>query len=275
MNKKKPAWYTSVAAVITRIWFPVLLVTLWWLVARLLDNVFLPGPSEIFLAFVKWASGSLLTDLAASLGVVTLGYLLAVAVGVPLGVLIGLYAPMRWFVAPVISIFRGLPPPALLSIFILALGFSVSMRVSIIAWTVVWPVLLHTIDGISRVDRAYLDTASAFTLRPWRRLRTVILPAASSYILAGMKIGLGLAMIMIVVSEMISAESGLGHFILSSANSFNFAAGWAGALVMGIVGYLVSNCFFFFERRILFWQDRVPKKPLLRVQFNPRKEVTR
>lgn len=260
--------------ILMRLWFPGLLIGLWWLTAEWADNVFLPGPREVITALIAWANDGLARDLGASLGSVSLGYLLAIAVGIPAGIVIGLIRPVRWFVSPLISIFRGLPPPALISVFILVLGFSTSMRVSIIAWTVVWPVLLHTVDGIRRVDRAYLDTAAAFDFRPWRRLQVVILPAASPYILAGMKTGLGLAMIMIVVSEMVSADRGLGHFILASSNSFNFAAGWAGALVMGIVGYLANSGFAKLERRLLFWQERTPRRRSFSIRSNRKGALT-
>ena len=122
---------------------------------------------------------------------------------------------------------RAVPPPVILPVFLILLGIGDGMKVAFIAFGVVWPILLNTVKGVRSVEPMQLETATAFRLTGVRRLGILILPAASPDIFAGLRISLSLALVLMVISEMIAAGSGIGFRILNSQATFNIAGMWA------------------------------------------------
>ena len=127
------------------------------------------------------------------------------------------------------------------------------MKVLIIAFACVWPILLNAIDGVAGVDAALLETARSYGVRPLDRLRYVIVPAALPQIFAGLRTSLSIAVIVMVVSEMVASTNGIGFFILESQSSFAIAEMWSGILLLGILGYVLNLTFTHIERRLLRW----------------------
>jgi ABC-type nitrate/sulfonate/bicarbonate transport system permease component len=118
----------------------------------------------------------------------------------------------------------------------------------------VWPTLLATVDGIRGIDPGILDVTRIYRVSPIRKLFKVYLPAASPLILAGMKTSLAFSIILIVVSEMLASTRGIGFFILSSQQYFDLPNLWAGTIVMGVLGYLLSEILLAVERKLLAWK---------------------
>jgi ABC-type nitrate/sulfonate/bicarbonate transport system permease component len=232
--------------------------------------VFFPPPSEILQRFYeKWLSGPAGTlfltsevaeDVIPSLGRMFGGWFVAAVVGVVVGVLVGTRQAVADYVEPVVQFLRSIPPPALIPIFFILLGAGAWMRVSLIAFGSVWPILMNTIDGVRSVDRIQIETARAFGVGPVRRLARVVLPAASPKIFAGLRVGLGFALILMVVSEIVASTNGIGFGIVRAQRSFAIADMWAGIVLLGVLGYLLNAAFLVVEGRALAWHRGARKR---------------
>ena len=127
------------------------------------------------------------------------------------------------------------------------------MKVFIIAFVCVWPVLLNTIDGVGGVDPTLRETSRVYGVPRRDAILRVMLPAASPQIAAGMRTSLSLALILMVISEMVASSNGIGYFVLQSQRSFAIPEMWSGIILLGILGYLFNAVFLLLERRTLAW----------------------
>jgi ABC-type nitrate/sulfonate/bicarbonate transport system permease component len=229
----------------------------------LIQESYFPPPSVIALEVHElWFSGPvtslfLTEDAKAAFGPSLFnlfsGWLLTGVVGVVAGVAIGLSRTLADFVEPMVHFGRAIPPPTLLSVFLIVFALGTSMQVATIVFGVIWPVLLNTIDGVRTVDQLHLDSAEVFGIRGARRLRSVVLPAAAPKIVAGLRISLGLALILMVVSELYGSTTGIGSHLVGAQRAFELPAMWAGIVVLGVLGYLLNAAFVMGERRWLRW----------------------
>jgi len=228
-----------------------------WAITAQPQPVYYPAPTQI--ATAAWASwlsiGGLSGDVFPSLARVLLGWALAVGIGIAVGVVIGLSRSVGHYLDPVIQFMRAMPPPVILPIFLILLGIGDGMKVAFIAFGVGWPVLLNTVKGIRSVEPMQLETADAFRLTGPRRLGLLILPAASPDIFAGVRISLSLALVLMVISEMIAAGSGIGFRILNSQATFNIAGMWAAIAVLAASGVVFNGLFSLVESRVLRWHS--------------------
>lgn len=233
---------------------PVVLVVLWWFLSEEYHSFYFPPLREISEAFAPtWLEGRLGDDVLPSLGRLLSGYLLAVVLGVAIGVLIGSSATLRAFAEPVLEFFRAIPPPVMVPILMLFLGIGSSMKIVVIAVGALWPILLNTVEGVRGIDPVLLDTSRTYRLRPLTRLRTVVLRGASPQIFAGARQALSVAIILMVISEMFAADNGLGFTIISFQRSFSLPEMWTGILLLGVLGVLLSLIFHAVERSVLSW----------------------
>jgi ABC-type nitrate/sulfonate/bicarbonate transport system permease component len=182
-----------------------------------------------------------------------LGYGIACAVAVAAGLALGLSRPLRRATDPIVQFLRSIPPPALLPFGILVLGVGTSMKVFIIAFVCLWPVLLNTIDGVAGVDPTLRETARVYDISQRDQILRVTLPSAAPQIFAGMRTSLSLALILMVISEMVASTNGIGYFVLQSQRSFAIPEMWSGILLLGILGYVLNVIFVLIERRVLRW----------------------
>lgn len=234
---------------------PVILILLWWVISANASSLYFPPLGDILTNLGEWLGGGGFTDdVIPSVVNLLAGYALAVVFGVAFGLLIGRVEALETAFNPIITFARSIPPAALLPFFILAMGATDWMRITVIAVGSVWPTLLSTIDGVRGIDPEVHDVTRIYKTSPVRRVVKVLLPAASPLILAGMKTSLAFSIILVVVSEMLASTQGIGHYIFSSQQYFDLPGLWAGTIAMGILGYVLSEMFFFAERRILAWK---------------------
>lgn len=237
---------------------PILLVAGWWFGSAGSTSVFFPPLETIIEALVEWFPDGLERDIIPSVTNLLVGYALACIAGVALGMLLGRLPLLEAAFNPILQFMRSIPPAALLPIFILAMGPTSTMRITVIAVGAVWPTLLSTIDGVKGIEPGVIDVTRIYRTSRIRRVFRVFLPAASPLILAGMKTSLAFAIILVVVSEMLASTQGLGFYISSSQQYFNLPDLWAGTIVMGLLGYLLSEAFLIAERRLLAWKGDQP-----------------
>ena len=132
-------------------------------------------------------------------------------------------------------------------------GLGEERQMALIAFGAVWPALLNTLDGMRGIDQIKFDTARAMGFGSLRTVCLVVLPGASPQIVAGLRAGLQVSIILMVVSEMIAAEEGVGYFILQAQTVFAITTMWTGILVLAVIGTVLNYAFVAVERRALAW----------------------
>jgi ABC-type nitrate/sulfonate/bicarbonate transport system permease component len=234
-------------------------VLLWQWIAdeKLVSPVFLPGPDRAWAALVKgMESGDLSQKLWATIERMIYGWLLASLVGIALGAAIGTSRLLRAYIAPMLEFLRPLPASAVIPVAIALLGLSDAMALVVIAFGSLWPVLLATVHGFSAVEPRLYEVGRALGLSRAAVILKIALPSASPDILAGMRLGLTVALILSVVCEMLAGRDGLGNWILLSARSFRAPDLYAGVILLGLLGYVSSVGIAAIERRLLIWRNR-------------------
>ncbi len=244
----------------------VVAVLVWEIVTWLARSVFFPPPTRIAAVLVDtWFGGPperlFLSDLAVanigpSLGRLLTGWALAVLAGTLIGIALGRSRAALEFTGPLLAFARAVPPPALLPVFLVLFDIGTPMQLATIVFGVVWPVLLNSIDGARSVHPVQEDTARVFRIPRVTWVTGVLLPAASPKILAGMRVSLSLALILMVISELVGATDGIGLQLALAQRSFDFPTMWTVVVLLGVLGYLLNAALLTLERQLLSWQPR-------------------
>ncbi|SIO89036.1 ABC transporter permease [Nocardiopsis sp. JB363] len=234
---------------------PAVLIGVYWaFTAQPGAGFYTPTPAAIGTAFVElWFSDRFFVDVLPSLGRLAVGFALAALIGVGLGVLLGLDARVRATIEPVLEFLRAIPPPVLVPLMIMLAGIDDTMKITVIVFGCVWPILLNTVEGVRAVDPVLSDTARCYGITGTTRLRVLILRSASPQIMAGLRLALALAIILMVISEMFASSSGLGFAIVQFQRTFAIPEMWAGMVLLGIIGFVLSSLFELVEGRVLGW----------------------
>jgi ABC-type nitrate/sulfonate/bicarbonate transport system permease component len=232
----------------------VVLLAAWELLARAAHSIYVPPVSTIAVTFVhEWFSPQFREQAIPSLVRMFFGYLIAALLGTTVGVLIGAYRPLYRIVDPVLQFLRAIPPTAIIPVGILLIGIGDGMKILVIAFGAFWPILVNAADGARGVSQERLDTARIFGVSRFETLLTVTFPSALPGIFAGLRTGLSIAFIMIVVSEMIGSTNGLGYYILQAQRTFAIPEMYGGIVMLAILGYALNAGFLLVEHRVLAW----------------------
>ena len=222
---------------------------------KLVSPVFLPSPERAFSAL--W-HGLTVSDLGVKLGGtiehMIAGWLIASVVGVALGALIGSHAGVRSFVAPTLEFLRPLPASAIIPVAIAIFGLSNTMALGVIGFGAVWPMLLATMHGFAAVEPRLKEVARVLGLGGWRTAIKISLPSAAPDILAGLRLGLTVALILAVVCEMIAGLDGLGQWVLLAARAYRSPDLFAGVILLGAIGLVANALLSLAEGRALRWR---------------------
>lgn len=235
----------------------IVLLALWQfaVTARLIDTPSFPKVTDIF---SRWAemmvSGDMLEALVPTLRRVAVGYVVAVGLAVPLGAMMGSNRFFFNLFEPVTELLRPIPSAAYVPVAILLLGVGDSMKVTVIAVACFFPVLLNTYGGVRGCDRILIDTGRTFGYGSMARLRKVVLPSALPDILTGMRISLGIGLIVTIIAEMLGGNDGMGYLILNSQRVFRIPEMFAAIFMLGAVGYLLNLAFVRVESYVLRWR---------------------
>lgn len=233
---------------------PVLLIAAIWIWTLTTDIYYFPPLQDVFVTFREsWLFDKVTSDLLPSLYRLGVGLLSGVAIGGIVGLLLGKIRTLGNIFSPIIEFCRAIPAPALVPPLLLVIGIGQTSQIVLIAFGTIWPVLLSTIDGVRGTDQTYLDTGRSYGVSAWRRMIFITLPAASPAIFAGIRTSLSLSIILMVISEMVASENGVGYFIIRAQRNFAMTEMWAGIILLGLLGYLLASIFEQFERRVLGW----------------------
>jgi ABC-type nitrate/sulfonate/bicarbonate transport system permease component len=237
---------------------------LWEVATKAAASPYFPPPSAIVAAMYRqwfagpaghlWLTPDATANLLPSLGRMLSGWVIASIAGIAVGVAIGRSQLLGDLVEPIVHFGRAIPAPTLVPVFIFVFRLSTSMEVATIIFGVIWPVLLNSIDGARHVHPVHIETARAFRVPAAQRLLRIILPSAVPEILAGLRLGMGLALVMMIVSEFVGSSNGIGRELLAAQANFDVSLMWAVIVLLGLLGIVLNMVFMVLERRLLAWQ---------------------
>jgi NitT/TauT family transport system permease protein len=229
---------------------------LWWLVASLgiVSDKFLPSPVQVAQALGGlWTEGFLLEDTAASIMRVTAGFLLAAIVSVPLGISMGAFASIRSLFEPIIGVLRYMPAPAFIPLLVIYLGLGEAPKIALIFIGTVFFNVLMIMDAVKFVPKELLETT--YTLGGERRqtLFQVITPYVVPNIFDTFRVNIATSWNLVVVSELVAAENGLGKRIVLAQKFFNTDQIFACLIVLGIIGFILDLSLRYLMRLTCKW----------------------
>lgn len=235
---------------------PIIILIIWYLLtdfSSLIPAFMFPGPIEVFNSFVNLlVSGRLIKDIIDTLYKVIVGLCIAAAVGISLGLLLGWSKRLERLASLIISILRPIPPIAWIPFSILWFGIGAVPAIFIIFMGCVFPILVYTMDGVHRTKKVLVEAALTFGASNSQMIKEVVLPSTIPYIVSGLKVAIGIALMCTISGEMIGSSSGIGYMILTSTNLFDTGSTVVGMLIIGIIGIIFDYIFTKIQERI-FW----------------------
>jgi NitT/TauT family transport system permease protein len=229
---------------------------IWEYFGRHMDPIFMAPPSAIFAAAVDLIrSGALRKALVETLYPFAAGMALTVIIGIVLGVVIAQWRLMEYILDPFINALYAIPRIALVPLIILWAGLEFAGKVAILVSVAVFPIIVNTYAGIRDVRGSMLEIGRAYGATETQIFFKIVLPAAMPFIMAGIRLSVGLAIIGIIVAEFFTAISGLGGMIVEYANVFATAKLFVPIIVIALVGVLLTGLVVWIENRLSRWRQ--------------------
>jgi ABC-type nitrate/sulfonate/bicarbonate transport system permease component len=239
----------------------VVVVAIWELIARLqwVDPLFLPRFTGVVVAL--WTglieTGSLVMDAGYTLMRTLIGFAVGGIIGVGLGTLMGQIRPIRQFLDPLVSFLFPMPKMALFPLIMVWLGLGESSKITLIAISAFFPVVINTFTGIRNVDKYLIWNALSKGANQVQLLTQVLIPAATPYIFAGVRVAASFSFLLAVTVEMVQSNNGLGYRILFAKSIYEPEAMYAALLMVAILGFSVDRLVRIIGRRLLVWQETI------------------
>lgn len=230
-------------------------LALWEIVClTVISPLFLPPPSAIAVAFHDTLrSGELIRQLSQTLAVLAVGFGLAVVIGLALGLLMGTVRTAARLLDPYVNALYAMPTVALVPLVIVWLGLGFEAKVFLTFIVGVFPIVINAQTGVKNIPTAYLETARAFACSRSQLFWKVMLPAAIPFFVAGLRLGLGRALVGVVVAEMFTALSSLGYMVTFYGNTFKTALLFVPIITLALLSIAFTELIRWAERRISPW----------------------
>jgi NitT/TauT family transport system permease protein len=229
---------------------------IWEYYGRRMDPIFMAPPSAIFDAALQLIhSGALRKALVQTLWPFSVGMALTVIVGTLLGIVIAQWRILEYILDPFINALYAIPRIALVPLIILWAGLEFTGKVTILVSVAIFPITVNTYAGIRDVRGSMLEIGRAYGATEWQIFSKIVMPAAVPFIMAGIRLAVGLAIIGIIVAEFFTAISGLGGMIVEYANVFATAKLFVPIIVIALVGVVLTELVMWLERRMSRWRQ--------------------
>lgn len=239
----------------------VIFLTIWELIGntfQLINPMFMSAPSLVWKAAYQLVdSGEIWNDLRVSGLEFFWGYLLSVIFAIPFGIMCGWYKRMSYIFDPFINAMNATPRVALLPLVIIWLGIGILSKVGIIFLGAVFPILINTRDGVKTTPANLLNAAHSFGASEWQIFKSVVLPSTVPFILTGLRLGVGRALIGVMVGELYAATAGIGFMITVAGATFQTDKVFVGVLIFAISGMATMELLTKVERRFDKWRPKV------------------
>jgi sulfonate transport system permease protein len=200
-------------------------------------------------------SGGLLEDIAISLQRSGVAYVGAVVFSIPLGLFMGQIRPVERALDPILQFFRQTSALALYPVFILMLGLGEASKTFVIFWATLFPLLLNTIGGVKEVDPKLIEMARVYNATRLTIFRRVVLPGAIPSIFVGLRLSATTALLLLIASEMIGANKGVGFQVMNAQYNFQVPLMFAAILILALLGLFANYTLVFLQRRLCRWTD--------------------
>jgi NitT/TauT family transport system permease protein len=227
-----------------------IVIVAWWVVVVQTESAIFPTPWQVVTGTLELAQdGTLWNHIGASLFRVGTGFLLAMLLAIPLGLWMGWISGAYTTLNPIFQMLRPISPIAWIPLAILWFGVGDVSPIFLIFISSVFPMMVQTTSGVHTIERRYLRAAANFGVSRYTLFRRVVIPAALPQIIVGMRIGIGVAWLVVVAAEMIALRSGLGYMIMDSRNAGNrYDLVIAGMIIIGLIGLLLDGATRLLER---------------------------
>jgi NitT/TauT family transport system permease protein len=250
-QRNEPLWVGTAAVVVFLLaWHGVAS-------ARLVSKLFLPGPLDVVEAFADLIKGGeLAQDLAVSGQEFAIGYLLASFTAIPLGLLLGWYPRVRYALDPFVTFLYATPRIVLLPLFIIWLGIGVESKIAVIFLGAFFAILINTTAGVRSLDTHLIRVAHSFGAGDYQIFRNIALPGSVPFILTGLRLGIGHALIGVVVGELVAAQHGIGRMMAIAGATFQSSKVFAGLFFIAAAGMLLTYALQRLERHFDAWRPQ-------------------
>lgn len=238
----------------------VIVLICWELTGRSgwVDPIFISSPSLVLEAGKDYLmSGRFWIDLKVSGMEFLLGFILSIGIGIPLGILMGWYNKIDALFDPLINFLYASPRIALMPLFIIWFGIGITSKIAIIFLGAVFPIIINTIVGIRTIDPQILNVARSYKAKDHQIFRTIVLPSAVPAIISGIRLGLGHALIGIVVGEMTASTSGIGYMMNQAGASYQTDLVFFGLIVISGCGVILTELLRRLERKFDKWRPEI------------------
>ena len=240
----------------------VILLLLWEVLPRIITmkagtKLFFTTPSEIVGTLWRlFSTGTIWTPLAVSASGFALGLGLAIVVGLPLGVLIGRSRTLNDMLDPFITAFNATPRLVFLPLVMLWFGLGLWTKVVIVFIGALFPILINTYEGVRNADRTLINVVRSFGASEWDVARLVVVPNAMPYIIAGLRLAIGRAVLGVVVAEFFGSESGLGVMMVQAAGRYQVDVVFSGLIVFAVLSLVLTWMVQLLENRLGRWRPQ-------------------
>ena len=250
--EKKVHWWERPA--IFRYGFVALILIVWQIVGPSISPIFFTYPTKIAVAFYDLTiSGELPYFLGQSLEVMVYGLVIAIAVGIPLGIAMARFRRLDWALDLPINALYATPLVAVVPLLVLWFGIYLKAKIIVVFLFAVFPVLINTYQGVRECDKNMLEVARSFRSNERRMWQDVLLPFSTPYIIAGIRLAIGRGLIGMIIAEFYTTITGLGFMITKYANQFEMDKTFVPVIVLMILGVSLTTLLKWFGRRIAPW----------------------
>lgn len=223
----------------------------------LINPLFISSPSAIAQSAAEWVrDGSIWNDLFVSGTEFAIGFALAILLGIPFGILLGWYRTFNYIFEPFVYALNSTPRVALVPLLIIWFGIGLWSKVAIVFLGAFFPLVLNAYAGVRTMDEQLLRAAHSFGANDWEIFRTIALPSSVPFVLAGLRVGLGHALIGIVIGELVAATAGIGYEMAIAGATFQTARLFVGILMITGFGVLMTGVMGYIERRFDAWRPQ-------------------
>ena len=238
----------------------IVVLVIWQLVAnaRYFPVLFLPGPIDIAEAFVKlFQEGEIWIDIATSGQELIIGYVMAIVFGLSIGLLMGWYTRFQYALDPFVNFFYSTPRIVLLPLFIIWFGIDMPSKIAVIFLGALFPIIINTMAGVRNTEAALVRVAKSFGASDALLFRRVVLPGAVPFILTGFRLGVGHALVGVVVGELVAARHGVGQLIAIAGETFQTPKLFAGVVIIAGTGMFLTAVLQRIEKRFQSWRPQL------------------
>jgi NitT/TauT family transport system permease protein len=235
----------------------IVFLLVWQAVAlrRLVPELFLPGPTDIFAALGGLVGGGTLwRDLWVSGQELLIGYGLAIVLALPLGLLMGWYKRVGYAVDPFVAFFYSTPRIVLVPLLIIWFGIGIWSKIAVVFLGAVFPMIVSTMNGVRNVDGSLIKAARSFGASDMQLFRTVVLPGSVPFVLTGLRLGIGHALTGVVVGELVAAQAGIGLMMATAGSTFQTSKVFAGMFIIAGSGIALTLLLQKIEQRFQSWK---------------------